>query len=267
MTEITDLREIQLLELGILQHLADICRKHGIRFFLSNGTLLGAVKYEKFIPWDDDVDILMPRADYDRLMHLPDIDTTCYRLFSQERMPAWRLPFAKLCDMRTEKRETSANFGLPTGLDIDIFPIDVWSGGERQARRCGLWRRGVSAAVEEEFTTPRTGWRRLVLHTFWCISHCLGSRFFCQRIASEVRHGQEAKKPVYVGCVVWSLYGRRELLAAEVFLDKTEVMFEGKRYPAPVGYDRYLSSLYGNYRPDPPPEKQISHHHFRVWYR
>ena len=149
MTEITNLREIQLLELGILQHLADICRKHGIRFFLSNGTLLGAVKYGKFIPWDDDVDILMPRADYDCLMHLPDIDTACYRLFSQERMPAWRLPFAKLCDMRTEKRETSANFGLPTGLDIDIFPIDVWSGGERQARRCGLWRRGVSAAVED----------------------------------------------------------------------------------------------------------------------
>ena len=267
MTEITDLREIQLLELGILRHLADVCRKHGIRFFLSNGTLLGAVKYGKFIPWDDDVDILMPRADYDRLMRLPDIDTARYRLFAQERVPAWRLPFAKLCDMRTEKRETSADFGLPAGLDIDIFPIDVWSGGARQAQRCGLWRRGVSAAVEEEFTSPRTGWKRLVLHTFWRVSRRLGSGFFCRRIAAEVRRGQNVKNPAYMGCVVWSLYGRRELLAAEVFRDETEVTFEGERYPAPAGYDRYLRSLYGDYRPDPPPEKQISHHHFRVRYR
>ena len=92
MTEITDLYEIQRLELGILRHLSGICRENGLHFFLSNGTLLGAVKYGAFIPWDDDIDIFMPRADYDRLMSLPGADAGPYRLLSQERTPGWRMP-------------------------------------------------------------------------------------------------------------------------------------------------------------------------------
>ena len=70
MNEITDLREIQQVELGVLRHLDQVCRENGLHFFLSNGTLLGAVKYEGFIPWDDDIDVFMPRCDYDRLMRL-----------------------------------------------------------------------------------------------------------------------------------------------------------------------------------------------------
>lgn len=85
MNEITDLREIQQVELGILRHLDQVCRENGLHFFLSNGTLLGAVKYEGFIPWDDDIDVFMPRCDYDRLMRLSGADSGPYRLLSQER--------------------------------------------------------------------------------------------------------------------------------------------------------------------------------------
>lgn len=267
MTEITDLYEIQRLELGILRHLSGICQENGLHFFLSNGTLLGAVKYGAFIPWDDDIDIFMPRADYDRLMSLPGADAGPYRLLSQERTPGWRMPFAKLCDMSTRKQETSADFGVDIGLDIDIFPLDAWSGGYKQARRCGLWRRGVSAAVETAFVSPRTGWRRAVLYLFWRMSHLLGSDFFCRRIQREVCQGQALAAPAYLGCVVWSLYGSREVIPAEVFSASVSVRFEGNDYDAPAGYDTYLRRLYGNYIPDPPPEEQVSHHDFRVWRR
>ena len=164
MNEITDLREIQQVELGILRHLDQVCRENGLHFFLSNGTLLGAVKYEGFIPWDDDIDVFMPRCDYDRLMRLSGADSGPYRLLSQERTPGWRLPFAKLCDLSTCKQETCADFGADIGLDVDIFPLDAWSGGAAQARRCGLWRRGVSASIESRFLSPRTGWRRAALY-------------------------------------------------------------------------------------------------------
>ena len=154
MNEITDLREIQQVELGVLRHLDQVCRENGLHFFLSNGTLLGAVKYEGFIPWDDDIDVFMPRCDYDRLMRLSGADSGPYRLLSQERTPGWRLPFAKLRDLSTCKQETCADFGADIGLDVDIFPLDAWSGGAAQARRCGLWRRGVSASIESRFLSP-----------------------------------------------------------------------------------------------------------------
>lgn len=267
MTEIIDIQEVQQLELGILRHIDSICQKNNLHFFLSNGTLLGAVKYGGFIPWDDDIDIFMPRVDYDRLMSLPTADSSQYKLLSQERTPGWRLPFAKFCDMSTCKQETSADFGVDAGLDVDIFPLDTWSGGYRQARRCGLWRRGVSAAVESSFASTRTGWQRAVLYLFWRASRLLGSDFFCHRIYKEVRRGRKIDSPAYLGCVVWSLYGSCELIPADVFATFVRVPFEGNYYYAPVGYDMYLRCLYGNYILDPPPEKQISHHSFRVWWR
>ena len=83
MKEIVEIREIQEIQLGALRHLKAICERHGLTFFLSNGTLLGAVKYKKFIPWDDDIDVFMPRKDYDRLTALSDIDSDVYRLFNR----------------------------------------------------------------------------------------------------------------------------------------------------------------------------------------
>ena len=265
MTEITDLREIQQLELGILRQLDKVCHDNNLHFFLSNGTLLGAIKYGGFIPWDDDIDVLMPRADYDKLMTIADAEFGSYQLLSQERTAEWHLPFSKLCDMSTRKQEGSADFGIEIGVDIDIFPLDSWSGGYRQSCRCGFWRRGVSAAIEKDFTSPRTGWKRAVLYLFWCISRQIGSNFFCRRIYREIKRGYALTTPAYKGCVAWSLYGSRELIPAVVFDSSVPISFEGQIYNAPIGYKTYLSHLYGEYISDPPPEKQCTHHAFQVW--
>lgn len=265
MTEITDLNQIKQIETEILRRFSTVCSQNGLRFFLSNGTLLGAVKYGGFIPWDDDIDVFMPRADYERLMQVDEIDEGPFRLMSRERVPAWRLPFAKLCDRRTVKREGSADFGAEYGLEIDIFPLDVWSGGKGQAFRCGLWRRGLSAAVKERFETPKSGWRRAVLYGIWRLSRALGVPFFLRMINREVSRGRKLPKPAYLGSVAWSLYGMREYIPAECFDETVTVSFEGGDYPAPAGYDAYLRSMYGDYRLDPPPEKQVTHHFFRVW--
>ena len=106
-----------------------------------------------------------------------------------------------------------------------------------------------------------------MLYIFWLISHLLGSKFFCRRILAEVRRGQAVPAPEYLGCVAWSLYGGKELIPAEVFASSVPLSFEGAEYAAPVGYDTYLRRLYGDYIPDPPPEKQVTHHSFRIWRR
>ena len=75
MKEIANIRDIHHVLFDLLCYFDDVCRTHGIRYFLSNGSLLGAAKYGDFIPWDDDVDLLLPRQDYDSLMHLTQISS------------------------------------------------------------------------------------------------------------------------------------------------------------------------------------------------
>ena len=119
------LQEIQAIEFSMLEFLDSVCVEEGIEYCLFYGSAPGAVRHGGFIPWDDDIDVFMPRCDYDRLMRLSGADSGPYRLLSQERTPGWRLPFAKLCDLSTCKQETCADFGADIGLDVDIFPLDA----------------------------------------------------------------------------------------------------------------------------------------------
>ena len=83
-----------------------------------------------------------------------------------------------------------------------------------------------------------------------------------QRISEKRRDVTQVK---YMGCVSWSIYGEREIIPAKVFSDTIEVEFEGEMFPAPIGYDTYLTSLYGDYKQDPPLDKQKTHHDFRAY--
>lgn len=245
----------------ILKHFKAFCEENDIQFFLSNGTLLGAVKYKGFIPWDDDVDVLMPRADYDRLIRLY-ADSPQYRLFSTEREPAFRFPFAKLCDRTTEKVEENIQNGVQLGVDIDIFPIDSCTEHirHRDVQLCmKLLHIGYSLS---KFAS---GGNRPI-HKRLVIGFCrlIGHRYFHGRLTKLVaREGRRGN--THMGCLVWPVYGVREILPAAVFLEKTAVEFEGEVFPAPVGYDTYLRSLYGDYPKDPPLDKQKTHHSFKAY--
>ena len=152
--------------LANLVNFDSICKKNGLTYFLSNGTLLGAVKYQGFVPWDDDIDIFMPRRDYERLLKIEDFDEGPYELMAKERNSKWRVPYAKIKDKRTRVQETTADFGLGNGLSIDVFPMDNWGENKskslKKAKYCGLLRRFLTASLETKFTTPKTGIKKLI---------------------------------------------------------------------------------------------------------
>ena len=116
MEQITDIKAIQELLFGCLSHFKTICEKHRLTYYLSNGTLLGAVKYGDFIPWDDDADVLMPREDYERFMSLSDAETERYGLLCQNGKTGWKYPYAKLSDKTTVLKELEADFGAEVGI-------------------------------------------------------------------------------------------------------------------------------------------------------
>lgn len=242
------------------------CREHGIRYFLSNGTLLGAVKYQGFIPWDDDVDVLVPREDYDRLIvTFQDHDGYC--LFSHERTPQYLFPFAKLCNMATRKDETNVYNGVTLGLDIDIFPLDTWDDDLENARReAREIKANISRLSLAKLRRPNApgAVKRLAQAVLMVGCKLGGSRKFLKTIVGLANRKDQIGSR-YLGCKAWCIYGEREIIPAEVFASTVEVEFEGQAFPAPIGYDTYLRSLYGDYEQDPPPEKQKTHHSFTAY--
>lgn len=257
---------MRIVELEILKTFRDFCTKNNIEYFLSNGTLLGAVKYKGFIPWDDDVDVFVPRADYDRMLHLFK-DNEKYKLFAFERNSAYRYPFAKLCDMTTRKVEGSNDNGVTLGVDIDIFPLDAWSNNldvaKKEAKR--IKTNMFFLSMTKLSSAESSNWvKRIVKSVIMIGCKMFGSKFFVKRMVklSRSRIGDGQK---YLGCKSWCIYGTREIIPADVFAGTVEVEFEGEMFPAPVGYDKYLRSLYGDYWQDPPLEKQKTHHYFTAY--
>lgn len=258
------LQDIQKIELSILKYLKAFCEERSLTYFISNGTLLGAIKYGGFIPWDDDIDILMPRSDYNELLK-SFADNEKYKLFSPDRTPEFGFPFAKLCDMTTVRIENNVNNGCVLGIDIDIFPIDSWDSKYqiacKQAVRNVRIMRNLGYAKSTNIVS-RNIYRMQIKKVVVKICKCFGMKFFRDRLANCVCNKE---KSLYCGCVVWPVYGRREIIPSGVFADKIMVKFENINLPAPIGYNKYLRSLYGDYSCDPPLEKQKTHHNFKAY--
>ncbi len=258
------LQELKKIEFGILKIFDSFCKEHNIRYFLAFGTLLGAIRYKKFIPWDDDIDILVPREDYNKLITLFE-DSDDYCLFSFERNHKFHYPFAKLCDMTTKKEQTVyKNSGVNLGVEIDIFPLDNWASDlnerKREVRRITKYQRWLKYTKLEKPITNNP-----VKYAFWgmvlYIAKKLGGGFFVSKMIKESNKPQQ-KGSSYVGAKVWCIYGERGIIPADAFESAVDIEFEGETFPAPIGYDKYLTCLYGDYLPEPPKEKQKTHHAF-----
>ncbi len=131
------LRRLQLLQLEILKDVDRVCRAEGITYFLDGGTLLGAMRHGGFIPWDDDIDLGMPRTDYERFMQVaPRALGERYRVSDPRTCPQQAGMFGKVCrsGTRFHTRET-LDAGFDQGVFIDIFPYDVMHADPRVAAR------------------------------------------------------------------------------------------------------------------------------------
>ena len=255
------LQDIKIITFAILKHFRDFCNANDIEFYLSNGTLLGAVKYGGFIPWDDDIDVLMPRKDYDRFIEIYKDDEQ-YKLFTGNRTPHYKFPYAKLCDMSTRKIESNVYSGVDLGINIDIFPLDSCSGyilNPGVQRKLGFCQKGCMLS---QFISSKGKpfYKRFVIECCKLLTY----EFFCKRLEKIVSEEAD-KKCEYMGCLMWPVYGKREIIPAEVFHNSVEVEFEGEKFLAPSGYDVYLQSLYGDYKKDPPIEKQKTHHQYKAY--
>lgn len=261
------LDELKVIELDILRMFDRFCKQNNIRYFIGFGTLLGAIRYKKFIPWDDDVDVLVPREDYDRLMTLFQ-DSDKYRLYAFERNRNYRYPFAKLCDMDTRLIEVFyPHNGVELGVNIDIFPLDHWDDNWEEAKKEVRRIRKINASLScMKVDKPHTDNPLKFVVWSGIIRYCRmrGNGHFIRKVM-RICNQPAQRGSRYVGVKVWPIWGERCINPAEVFADTVDVEFEGHKFPAPIGYDTYLTCLYGDYMPEPPVEKRKTHHSFQAY--
>ena len=123
--EVTDISEIQQMELGIMEYIHEVCQKIGVKYFLSYGSLIGAVRHNGFIPWDDDMDICMLRDDYEKLQdYLIAHPDKRYELMSYKNNVNYVYPFMKVQDNHTYLVEEDVRIDSDMGIYVDIFPVD-----------------------------------------------------------------------------------------------------------------------------------------------
>lgn len=256
------LEEMKAIELDILIAFDDFCNKNNLRYFLSAGTLLGAVRHKGFIPWDDDIDVTMPRDDYEKMFEiLPNIlEKTNYRLISY-RDKSSIYPFAKIIDKRTIVIEQMVNPLYRTGVWIDIFPLDGLDENDQPFEFDARIRKkyALLAANPDAATTPLRKTLKKILIPL------ARKRDLFQLALEDDKNA--ASIPISsnrdLGLVIWG-YGKRERMPYS-FLKSTRIAFEGRMFSAPEQWDLYLNSIYGDYMKLPPEDKRIPHFCDAFW--
>lgn len=275
--------EIKKIELDILDNVADFCKKNNIRYYLCGGTLLGAVRHQGFIPWDDDIDIIIPRTDYIKFMNLFNGRKGHYRVHSLYTDKDWYSTFAEVEDIRTIKKYKSFVANKDYGVNIDIFPIDgspdnrikrkvFWTINNFLTRIATLSKLNFSISYhfvdqDKRFSTIRT-----LLRTGIKFLGIPVARFICKfwdlnRIVTRRAMKYDVDKSEYIGVSTFPHYGYKECIRGGPFLKQKLRIFEGGYFSTPDYYDEYLKNLYGDYMKMPPKEKQVPHHNFVAYWR
>ncbi len=240
-------------ELLVLLILLDkICRENSIKYYITAGTLLGAVREGGFIPWDDDCDVVMARGDFRRfrkIMRKIKSDT----FYFQDKKSEKKYPyaFAKMRSRRVNARERGALWrSLGGGCYLDIFPLDKCPENPRRAERFfKLTELFTSVVLGKE-----CGYERRAARLAYSLLSRL-PRGFSVFLRGAVRIYYSATSSGNMLATVYGSYGYpREAYRAEWFSSSVTLSFEGHGFPAPTGYRELLTNMYGDYM-TPPEEK------------
>lgn len=261
MNAMIDLNELKKVELDILCWFDDFCRVNHLRYVLDAGTMLGAVRHKGFIPWDDDIDVIMPRTDYDQLCELmANQNKGRYHLFAPELDSNFLYPFGKLVDTYTRVNEPDVDCGVELGAWIDIFPFD--KDDENPKVREKRYQNYLRNEKWIDFATSRKhkgkGLRRIAGKIVDMYIKMVGKRKFTQKMIDFSKELNTSQSEMVNGCIY--NYRPWRAIHQSLFENTIQAEFEGHRFPIPANYDEYLAKLYGNYMELPSKEKQIPHH-------
>lgn len=259
------------LEVELLIAVDEICQKENLRYSLGGGTLLGAVRHKGFIPWDDDIDIMMPRPDYDAFIAYCSNKEVPFKVRSFETDKTYVDMSAKLYNPDTILKDDNIVGGSSIGVNIDVFPIDGLGDTYKKAKNAfnstKFKRNLLIAAQWKKFFRSKThGWYYEPFRfAFFVLSRFVNKPRLFKKI--QKKYTKIDFNSVQYAGAVGGAYREKEILPKTVWTEYIDMPFEGRSFKAIAAYDEYMSSIYGDYMRLPPVEKQVSHHTFTAYFK
>ncbi len=260
--------ELQKIENDILRFTAGICDKNGITYYLSSGTLLGAVRHGGFIPWDDDIDLYMYREDYERFSEvMKTAKNSPYKLLYYKTDKNYSLPLPKVIDTRTVLRQLHQRETSVLGVYIDIFILDNAPDDAKERdkyiKRLSFLQRVWDAAQNKDNDTGdniKLIIKKALRRVLWVI----GPRTFSIVIDKYAQKYRKAETG-FCGNLTYSNNLRKAIIQKCIYGKGKKLVFEGEPYNAPERYEEYLTHYYGDYMQLPPIDKRTSAHNFEAF--
>ncbi len=269
MNELTDLRRLQLEELRILEEFVRVCDENNLRYYSLGGTLLGSIRHKGFIPWDDDIDVSMPRKDYEIFLKLPKekfkdgFETVFY-----EKDKDYRYPWARMITRDMKIINNMANIPKEEFAWIDIIPLDGFpnKGIKRIFHKINLsfwWNLNQIVQFDElvDQKRKRSLFGRIsikIAKLFKWLGKIINYRTCLKQINKTLmKYPYDTNSDEIINFL--AAYGFDEVFTRDSFSAIKEYEFEGRKIKGPQDYDSVLKRIYGNYMEIPPVEQRKKH--------
>lgn len=266
--QVVDEEKYRMHLFRILRFFISFCEKHDLAYCCATGTMLGAVRHHDIIPWDDDIDVFMPRKDYERLISIaPEMEIEGFRLISAYNCPFYAT-FAKIYSKDTTLWELES-VPFVYGIYIDIFPLDESADNKAEFSKKyrhfrNLFRKyqlsQIKFSANRFFRYIKEGDKKLAIKE---LASILIPSFWAEHFRNQIIDFEKDASKVNGDHLV-SYYGDywdREFFDKKWFQDYVEMPFSDLTVKVPTGYHEYLTNVYGNYMQFPPVDKRVSHHY------
>lgn len=257
--------KLKEIELELFKCFIEICTQLNIKYYVMGGTMLGSVRHQGFIPWDDDIDVALRREDYELFCEkaqemLPE------NIFLQtvETDPEYISGFAKLRDSNTTFVETSIKErNVNHGVYIDIFPLDYYP--EKKIKQCIFYfkQKAIKVRLRKEYTLDKRAQGGIIKNMVMNILFV-----FSLLMYPTVKSACRAREALFTSVSSSSLlanlngaWGKKEIVPAEWYGNGCMLKFENIEVCAPIQYEKWLKQVYGDYMQLPPVEKRVTHHY------